>query len=129
MLQDLGEAGPWEPEIGKPKAKAKGDLFEAVIGGLYQDSEFQKDGWVWLLEWAEALYEPWLDWITWRLDRTTYAKWFGPSSAAAFAKHKNTIVQSRARSPHNWLTGRALHQRRPVGLQGAPIRRMLSRRG
>ena len=125
MLHDLGEADPWGAGI--TKRKAKGDLFEAVIGGLYQDSEYQKDGWIQLLKWAEELYEPWLDWIIWRLDRVTYVNWFGQKYPSAMGK--NTIVQYRAGSPHKWLTGRALHQRRSSGLQGVPIRRLASRRG
>ncbi|KAI5779134.1 hypothetical protein EDC01DRAFT_634269 [Geopyxis carbonaria] len=48
-------------KITDPKKQA--DIFEAAIGGLYEDGAETPGGWITLQTWFDALIEPWVDWL------------------------------------------------------------------
>ncbi|KAI5812902.1 hypothetical protein BZA77DRAFT_296549 [Pyronema omphalodes] len=43
--------------------KTEADIFEAVVGGLFEDSAYEEGGWIELQNWFDVLIEPWIDWL------------------------------------------------------------------
>jgi hypothetical protein len=43
--------------------KTEADIFEAVVGGLFEDSAYEDGGWIELQNWFDVLIEPWIDWL------------------------------------------------------------------
>ncbi|KAI5786158.1 hypothetical protein FPQ18DRAFT_78019 [Pyronema domesticum] len=43
--------------------KEEADIFEAVVGGLFEDSAYEDRGWIELQNWFDVLIEPWIDWL------------------------------------------------------------------
>jgi hypothetical protein len=48
--------------------KEEADIFEAVIGGLYEDCNGDDAGWKTLQQWFDRLAIPWVDWFMEKLD-------------------------------------------------------------
>lgn len=72
--------------------KVEADIFEAAVGGLFQDGAGEERGWIQLQAWFDVLIEPWIDWTIARLD---------PNLRDSYLTFNRVPLDKKSQSPLN----------------------------
>ncbi|KAF8539007.1 hypothetical protein BDD12DRAFT_118248 [Trichophaea hybrida] len=72
--------------------KVEADIFEAAVGGLFEDGAGEERGWIQLQTWFEVLIEPWIDWTIARLD---------PALRDSYLTFNRVPLDKKSQSPLN----------------------------